>query len=288
MKNVTGILCFLFCTPVFAQNSFHLPDEAKVEGGSFYVGTVFGDQDYAGNANLSTPSFLIMKTEVPYRLYQEVQSWAFQHGYSLGDACDGATIDGCRSDNQSSGQQPAVNVTWWDTILFANALSEYQGLTPYYLDTEGAPLKAIPEIDDSSGIQREPKASGYRLPDMVAWQVAARGGYEGIADGSYGYPHSGSPQPEAVANFPSEDGTILGTLPVGSKLPNALDLYDMSGNAAEWIDERNHYAKGIPMYYFCGGSYQQAVTNVLSGCDVHSPGFGMPDIGFRLIRAVDE
>nr|WP_286087023.1 SUMF1/EgtB/PvdO family nonheme iron enzyme [Halomonas sp. S3-1-1] len=287
MKKIAGIGCWLVGVPFFAQASLHLPEETTVEGGRFYVGTDFGEQDYIGNANLSTESFQIMTTEVPYRLYRYVQTWALAHGYALNDACNGATLDGCESDSHDNGQHPAVNVTWWDAILFANALSEHQGLAPYYLNADGAPLKDAPQ-DDSVNITRASDASGYRLPDMVEWHVAARGGHQGVADGSYAYPHAGGAQPATVANFPAENGTVSGTLPVGTKRPNALGLYDMSGNAAEWIDERNHYARGIPLYYFCGGSFQQAVDNMLSGCDVHSPRFGMPDIGFRLIRAAHD
>lgn len=288
MKNVIGMVCCLLSAPAWSQNSLHLPEEKTVESGDFYVGTVFGDENYRDNANVSTSSFLMMKTQVPFKLYQEVYLWATQHGYSLGDGCNGASTEGCRSEGQDEGQHPTVNVTWWDTVLFANALSEQQGLAPYYLTTDGDTLKAAPESDDNAGIRRDSESAGYRLPDMVEWHVAARGGLAGLADGSYGHPHSGSSQPEAVANFPMQDGTVSGTLPVGSKRPNALGLYDMSGNVSEWLDERNHYAQGVSMYYFCGGSFQEAVTNLMAGCDVHSPSFAMPDMGFRLVRAIHD
>src|SRR4051812_29674075 len=46
-----------------------------IPGGNYYVGDVFGKQDYHGHANAAVASYRIMKTEVTYALYSSVSDW---------------------------------------------------------------------------------------------------------------------------------------------------------------------------------------------------------------------
>ena len=75
----------------------------------------------------------------------------------------------------------------------------------------------------------------FRLPTEAEWEFAARGGINGN-----GLPYAGSENLDDVAWYfdnsyamgsESED---YGTHAVGTKLPNELGLFDMSGNVAEW------------------------------------------------------
>ncbi|ARA74648.1 spore coat protein CotH [Pectobacterium brasiliense] len=291
--------CFIFLglclgLPFTPANGTPLPvtdvkamgiSEVVVKGGNFYVGSVFGSEDYAAHANTSIASFAITKTEITYRQYHALQEWADTHGYELSGGCNGATFEDCLPPEQDNSLHPVTNVSWWDAVIFANVLSERQQLQPYYLTIDGKTLKRVPEDDNDKLIRENPQASGYRLPTLAEWQVAARGGKKGLAQGTYGQRYAGSEQPDSVAHFPS-DSQSFGTVPVASKRPNALGLYDMSGNVSEWLNESYAVEGGKTMYYFCGGSYLER-THSLASCDLHTPGFFMPDIGFRLVRTLD-
>jgi len=76
----------------------------------------------------------------------------------------------------------------------------------------------------------------YRLPTEAEWEYAARGGNK-----SKGYKYSGSDNFDDVAWYgwdsDSYGNSIRRTQPVGTKLPNELGIYDMSGNVSEWVSD---------------------------------------------------
>jgi formylglycine-generating enzyme required for sulfatase activity len=108
----------------------------------------------------------------------------------------------------------------WEAVMGSNP-SEFQ-------QSVDRPVETVSWNDSQKFIKKLNALTGetFRLPTEEEWEYAARGGKEGK-----GYEYSGSNVPEDVAWFENPF-----TMPVASKEPNELGLYDMSGNVWEWVD----------------------------------------------------
>ncbi len=84
-------------------------------------------------------------------------------------------------------------------------------------------------------------AYGYRLPTEQEWEYAARSG--GRNDKIF----SGATDPDQLDEVARHRDNSAGyTFYVGTKEPNELGLYDMSGNVAEWIGDYYPFFKTDP------------------------------------------
>ena len=116
------------------------------------------------------------------------------------------------------------------------------GDNPSTVKGDNLPVNNISWDDCQTFIAKLNEMSGrtYRLATEAEWEFAARGGTAGKDLGeNNGYQYAGGYQnitsmDSYVWNSDNSDNTIH---PVGTKKPNELGLYDMSGNVCEYVQD---------------------------------------------------
>jgi formylglycine-generating enzyme required for sulfatase activity len=233
---------------------------------------------------LKRPFYLGMKeiSNKQYRQFVKLHSSGHVKGNSL--------------DNNNN---PVVNISWKSAALYCNWLSQKEKL-PIFYKIEGGEVTGVNH-----------KSNGYRLPTEAEWAWITR--YKDGQMLKYAWGSQLPPMPNS-GNFADRSGaSILGfiqatyndkyavTSPTGSFPPNDKGIFDLSGNAAEWMHdfyevktglstkiERDPLGSATGDYHVIrGSSWAHGTMTQLRlsyrdyGADARN------DIGFRIARFVD-
>lgn len=241
MKVITYLTALvLFVNLSFAQRKG--PEMILVEGGTFSMGN-----DYSSNPDerpehkVTLNSFYISKYEVTVESFVKF--------------CKVVGIPAPQGDPYN----PVTNITWESSIMYCNWLSSTQGYDRCF---------EISRDSSKFRVTFDPSKNGYRLPSEAEWEFAARGGIK-----TKHYPYSGGYKAGDVSWNNTNSGNREHE--VGTKRPNELGIYDMTGNCMEWCwdwykyeyyaesDESNPFGPETGVSRVCRGGHRMCKADVL-------------------------
>ncbi|MFW5959719.1 MAG: SUMF1/EgtB/PvdO family nonheme iron enzyme [Chitinivibrionales bacterium] len=192
---------------------------------------------------------------------------------------------------------PVSFVSLYEAMLFCNEKSKAKGYDTVYTYNSVCPdtLQCGYVLED---LEVRYDRYGYRLPTDAEFELMCRGG----RDSEYFF------EPENAGEYSWYTENSSGTIHLpGRKLPNPYGLYDIAGNAAEWVNDRlKDIDSGSVLTNFTsdpctniseecegiarGGSYRQDLKYLKSHSRENpypvAPGAGENWIGFRTVLGV--
>ncbi len=237
-------------------------------------------------------------TEV-WRLEDEVRHTVTVSDFYMGiyevTQAEYAEVTGNNPSSFSGDDLPVEMVSWMDAVLYCNARSEKEGLTPAYT-VEG------------QTVTWNRSADGYRLPTEAEWEYACRAGTEtpfntensisAEESNYYGhYPYEIEDNYFSQGNLTTKPGEYRQTtVAVNSFSPNRWGLYNMHGNVGEWVwDYYGAYDTGEQtdptgaetgtLRVYRGGGWNDFAKNMRSAYRAAlAEDKGSFNIGIRLVR----
>jgi formylglycine-generating enzyme required for sulfatase activity len=208
---------------------------------------------------------------------------------------------------------PVGNVSWFEAVSYANLLSEQHvpKLAPCYklFDCKGQVGGDFVCKRAQLTVDNIYECPGFRLPNDAEWEYAARAGTRSaVYTGNFAWLSDlgeckSEPALEEIAWYCNNSGGL--THPVAQRTPNAWGLFDMIGNASEWV---NDYERGLPpatprdpgAQLKPNPDRQLHPSRIIRGCSYHgwsgicraayqSGGIWDtrgPGVGFRLVRSI--
>jgi len=140
----------------------------------------------------------------------------------------------------SSDQNPVVNISWIQAAQYCNWLSKKEKLSKFYVFENGNLIKI------------NYKSNGYRLPTEAEWAWISRSSEKGMLKFPWG---DNMPVKSGSGNYADESAKVRVRQyirnyndgyemlsPVGSFSANEKSIFDIGGNAREWMNDYYGFA----------------------------------------------
>jgi len=245
----------------------------SVKGGTFIMGHAEGPENEQPLHNVTLSDFSLSKYEITNQQYADFL-------------------------NHYGSDKVGKNGEYRNMVMIYDSSDEERDWGLRFIDKSWYPRKGYenhPVVYVTwYGADEYCKWAGGRLPTEAEWAYAARGGNK-----SKKYDYCGSSDIEDVAWY--YENSDVKTHPVGTKKPNELGIYDMSGNVFEWCQDwftSNYYGQSSKVNPV---NIIQSGTKVLRGGSYYNPtSSNLPcyranyktthyvsNFGFRLCKGID-
>lgn len=174
----------------------------------------------------ATKEFWISSHEVTRAQYNEfIQATKYQ---GIKTRYSNSAVDYSSENGSAKMDFPAVNLNWYDALVYCNWLSSKENLNPVYKSVGKRQVVTYDgeEKYEVNDWEIDETANGYRLPKEDEWRFACKAGT--LTNWSIG--NSGELLYKYCQMYPETN-----SIKCGKKLPNALGVFDMHGNVNEWL-----------------------------------------------------